>query len=208
MFEVDESSLKHTYGSELLLCKSFVVLEFYSICVEFEFYTFGNAAREDRTSTARSAGEICSSLTLLQGDIFWQKNKSFDKKPTFVCILKKPNWVTAEWCWRLRFESTVKYFVKISRNNNKISHCALRCSAIKQIQRYSIWLLSNTNKWRLFFKRFVFCLKTSSWSTVKEEQISSVDRAVLTMLSLELAGWFYATVFMAQSIGASIIFSK
>ena len=48
----------------------------------------------------------------------------------------------AEWCWRLRFDSTMKYFVKISINNNKISHCALRCSAISPIQRYSIWLLS------------------------------------------------------------------
>ena len=28
------------YGSELLLCKSFVVFEFYTISVVFEFYTF------------------------------------------------------------------------------------------------------------------------------------------------------------------------
>ena len=48
------------------------------------------------------------------------------KMPMFVCISKKPNWVPAEWCWRLRFESTLNYFVKILRNNNKISHCALK----------------------------------------------------------------------------------
>ena len=32
--------LKTVFGSKLLLCKSFVVLEFYSICVEFKCYTF------------------------------------------------------------------------------------------------------------------------------------------------------------------------
>ena len=76
------------------------------------------------------------------------------EKPKFVWISKKPNWVPAEWCWWLRFESTMKYFVKISINNNKISHCALRCSAISTIQRYSIWLLLNTNKCGLFSKDF------------------------------------------------------
>ena len=148
-------------------------------------HTLAGAGYCDRTALfalvkyrVRQTDKICSSLSVLQEDVFWQKNKYFDKKPTFVCILKKPNWVPAEWCWRLRFESTMKYFVKISRNNNKISHCALRCSAISTIQRYSIWLLLNTNKCGLFFKRFFFCLKTSSWSTSKEEQISPVSQTL------------------------------
>ena len=126
--------------------------------------------------------EIVYQKPVRQEDVFWQKNKYFDKKPTFVCILKKPNWVPAEWCWRLRFDSTMKYFVKISINNNKISHCALRCSAIsrfKGTQFGFFQIQTNPSKWRLFFKRFVFCLKTSSWSTVKEEQISPADRAVV-----------------------------
>ena len=69
--------------------------------------------------------QIFSSKQRFKRTFSWTNNFS-PKMPMFVCISKKPNWVPAEWCWRLRFESTLNYFVKILRNNNKISHCALK----------------------------------------------------------------------------------
>ena len=88
----------------------------------------------------RVVGSYCTSK-LFQDDVSWQKNKSFQKKPSFIWISKKPNWVTAEWCWRLRVENTMEYFVKISRNNNKISHCVLNSQPSAPFSCDSIWLL-------------------------------------------------------------------
>ena len=51
---------------------------------------------------------------------FRQKNKFYHKKPIFVCISKKPNGITAEWCWWLRFHCIS---LKIDSYN---AHCLLK----------------------------------------------------------------------------------
>ena len=106
----------------------------------------------------RVVGCYCTSK-LFQDDVSWQKNKSFQKKPSFVWISKKPNWVPAEWCWRLRFENTMRHFVIISYYFlmfwQNISLCP-QISAVSTIQQDSIWLLWNTKQRGHFLKIFVF----------------------------------------------------
>ena len=76
-----------------------------------------------------------------QEDVFWQKNKYFDKKPTFVCILKKPNWVPLNGADGWASESTMRYFVIIYWYFDKILHCAVKSQPSAPFSWDSIWLL-------------------------------------------------------------------
>ena len=103
-----------------------------------------------------------------------RKTNLFKEKPKFVWISKKPNWVPAEWCWRLRFENTMGYFVKISWNNNKISHCASKSQPSAPFSCDSIWLLLDFYKHKQiwdFLKGFVFLPQNVIWSTVMKRII-------------------------------------
>ena len=101
----------------------------------------------------------------LQGMFFWQKNKYFQKMPILFWILKKPNWVPADWYWRLRFENTMRHFVIISYYFlmfwQNISLCP-QISAVSTIQQDSIWLLWNTKQRGHFLKIFGFSAKKHS----------------------------------------------
>ena len=84
---------------------------------------------------------------------------------------KKPNWVTAEWCWQLRVENTVGYFIIISWYFDKIFHCVLNSQPSAPFSCDSIWLLWNPNKRGLFFEKICFSamkhLLKQFWCTVR-----------------------------------------
>ena len=89
-------------------------------------------------------------------NVFWQKNQIFLKNALFVLYFKEAKLSPAEWCWRLRFEDTMKIFVKTSRNNNKMSHCVLKSQPSVPFSWDSIWLLWNPKQSWHFLKIFVF----------------------------------------------------
>ena len=132
-------------------------------------------------NTARSTGEICSSLRVLQEDVFRQKTNLLKKSRHllgFVCIWKKPNWVPlnllmaehlrAQWDILLLFlDILTKYFTVLS-NLSRQHHSAVTQFGFFKIQT-NVGFLS---------KDLFFCQKMSPWSNVNEEQISPADRAV------------------------------
>ena len=85
-----------------------------------------------------------------------KKKQIFSKNALFVLYFKEAKLSPAEWCWRLRFEDTMKYFVKTSRNNNKMSHCVLKSQQSVPFSWDSIWLLWNPKQSWHFLKIFVF----------------------------------------------------
>ena len=93
---------------------------------------------------------------VLQGMFFWQKNKYFQKMPTLFWISKKPNWVPAEWYWRLRFENTMRHFVIISWCFDKNFHCVLKSQPSAPFSRTQFGFFEIQNKEGIFWKYLFF----------------------------------------------------
>ena len=107
----------------------------------------------------------------LQGMFFWQKNKYFQKMPTLFWISKKPNWVPAEWCWQLRFESTMGYFADIlTRFSEFCQNDNIVLSNLSRQQHSAVLNLASLVKkpWKemwAFFEKICFSARMSSWNT-------------------------------------------
>ena len=102
----------------------------------------------------------------LQEMFFWQKNKYFQKMPTLFWISKKPNWVPAEWYWRLRFENTMRHFVIISWCFDKNFHCVLKSQPSAPFSRTQFGFFEIQNKEGIFWKYLFFCQKNIPWSSM------------------------------------------
>ena len=102
---------------------------------------------------------------------FWRKNKYFQKKPTFEWISNKPNGVPAEWCWQLRFESTMGYFADIlTRFSEFCQNDNIVLSNLSRQQHSAVLNLASLVKkpWKemwAFFEKICFSARMSSWNT-------------------------------------------
>ena len=144
---------------------------------------------------------VCKTLCtseVCQEDIFWQKNKSFQKKPIFVfTYFKEVKLSPIESADSWAFESTQWNILSLFHYIfTKLFHCALKCSAVSRFGLFEI----QTNM-GFFWKDMFFCQKTSSWNTFNMHKVLSTTfslfcglRTFLRILPQCVANYIMCTI--------------